>query len=449
MQKTFTANSTTSGLIKLALPIIFASLLQMTYNIVDMFWVGRISSDAVAAVGSATFFINLGTALASIVSMGAVIKISQAVGAKNELQAQKFASASMIMAIGLGLIYTISLFLFSDGLISFFDMNNVWVDQQASLYLRISAIGVIISFINITFTAILNARSKTKLSFRAVLYGNIINLILDPIFIILLDGGVEGAAWATICSRMVSLTYFYAIIYKQQLVRFVFRQIDRVSFTSILVVGFPGAIQRVLFTVIAIVIGKLVSGWGVDAIAAQKIGLQIESITFMIVGGMQQAISIAVGQAYGAKNYTHIDRLYGSALKIVGVVGVFSTILFLTIPSQLVAIFVDNPNTIEIGSNYLIIVGLSQLFMCLEMITGGTYNGQGLTRYSASVSVIFTSLRIPLAIWLGSTELGVNGIWWSIAITSIAKGLTLAGIYRFRAAKLTRMQEQLIIQQQK
>ena len=440
MRKLFTLDDTTQRLIKLALPIILASLLQMTYNITDMFWVGRIGSDAVAAVGSASFFINLGWALSSIVSIGAVVRISQAVGAKKELLSRQYASAAIIMGLIFGLAYTFLLLFFPHELIGFFKMDNIWVNENAAAYLQISSIGVIISFLNITFTAILNARGKTKLSFRAVLYGNIINLILDPLFIILLDGGVEGAAWATILSRLVSLIYFYLIIYKQQLIKFAFRSINFKCFTSLLKIGFPGAIQRVLFTLIAIIIGRLVSGWGVDAIAAQKIGIQIESITFMVVGGVQQAISIVVGQNFGAKNYKYIDRLYISALRVSGVVGLVSTALFIAIPEELVSIFIDNPDTIRIGSQYLMIVGISQLFMCLEMVTGGVYNGQGLTHYSATVSVVFTSLRIPLAIWLSSTSLGVSGIWWSIAISSIIKGITLATMYRFRAAKLSRME---------
>ena len=440
MRKLFTLDDTTQRLIKLALPIILASLLQMTYNITDMFWVGRIGSDAVAAVGSASFFINLGWALSSIVSIGAVVRISQAVGAKKELLSRQYASAAIIMGLIFGLAYTFLLLFFPHELIGFFKMDNIWVNENAAAYLQISSIGVIISFLNITFTAILNARGKTKLSFRAVLYGNIINLILDPLFIILLDGGVEGAAWATILSRLVSLIYFYLIIYKQQLIKFAFRSINFKCFTSLLKIGFPGAIQRVLFTLIAIIIGRLVSGWGVDAIAAQKIGIQIESITFMVVGGVQQAISIVVGQNFGAKNYKYIDRLYISALRVSGVVGLVSTALFIAIPEELVSIFIDNPDTIRIGSQYLMIVGISQLFMCLEMVTGGVYNGQGLTQYSATVSVVFTSLRIPLAIWLSSTSLGVSGIWWSIAISSIIKGITLATMYRFRAAKLSRME---------
>ncbi len=443
MKKIFTLNDTTNSLIKLALPIVLASLLQMAYNITDMFWVGKIGSDAVAAVGSASFFMNLGWAISGIISVGAMVKISQATGAKKALLGHKYASAAMVMAIVLGVVYTLVLLLFSNELIGFFNMDSQWVNENAIAYLRICSIGVVISFINITFTAILNARGKTKLSFRAVLYGNIINLALDPIFILVLDGGVEGAAWATVLSRFVSLVYFYAIIYRQRLVKFAFRYVDKASIMSLLKVGFPGATQRVLFTLIAIVIGRLVSKWGVDAIAAQKLGLQIESITFMLVGGMQQSVSIMTGQAFGANRFKQIDRLYFSSLKIVGVVGVLSTILFIAAPEYLLGIFVTDPKTIEIGSNYLVIVGVSQLFMCLEMVTGGVYNGQGLTKYSATISVVFTSLRIPLAIWLSTTSLGVNGIWWSIAITSIAKGLVSAVMYRFRAAKLSKMEEQL------
>ncbi|MGL5681975.1 MAG: MATE family efflux transporter [Marinifilaceae bacterium] len=436
----FKPNADTHKLIKLALPIVMSSLLQMAYNIIDLFWVGRIGSDAVAAVGSATFFINLGWALSSIVSIGATVRIAQAVGAKDESLSRKYASSGMLMAVVLGLFYTAVLAIGAYPLIMFFDMKSMWVNDNATLYLQISSIGVIISFINLIFTAILNAHGKTKLSFRAVLYGNIINMILDPLFIVLLNMDVEGAAWATVLSRLASLFYFYGVIYKKRLIRFQFRGLNIKEFTSILRIGFPGAVQRVLFTAIAIVIGRIIAGWGSEAIAAQKLGLQIESITFMIVGGMQQSISIMVGQAFGAHQYARIEILYRSALKIVSIVGGLTTILFLAFPTQLIGLFVSDLETVEIGASYLVIVGLSQLFMCLEMVTGGTYNGQGLTQYSATISVVFTSLRIPLALYLGhKTGLGLEGVWWSISITSMVKGIVAAALYRFRYRELKRM----------
>ena len=430
------ANSYTKQLVKLALPVIMSLLLQMTYNLIDLYWVGHISSDAVAAVGSAVFFVHLGVAICSIVSIGTMIKISQAVGAKDVSMQKKYAAASMILGVAIGVIYIGVLFAFSEQLISFLKIEDEWVNEMAVLYLKIIAIGTLISYINIIFTAILNAHGKTKLSFRAVLYGNIINMILDPIFIFVFDWGVAGVAWATIISWLVSFIYFYSIIYKRKLVDFQFKGLKLDTYKSLLKVGSAGAAQRILFTLIAIIIGKIVASFGSDAIAAQKIGLQIESLTFMVVAGIQQSLSIMVGQAYGGGRIIDIKHLYLSALKIGGVVAIITTTLFIIFPDQLISIFVDNPQTVEIGKYYIMIVGISQLFMALEMITGGAFNGQGLTHYSASISITFTILRIPLAIYLSSTSLGIYGVWWSISISSIIKGIVSAIIYKIRYQKL-------------
>lgn len=436
LKKIITANNHTKQLIRLALPVIMSLLLQMAYNMIDLFWVGHISSDAVAAVGSAVFFVHLGVALCCIVSIGAMIRISQSVGAKDVDMQNKYAGASIILGLIIGITYITILFLFSDELISFLKIESVWVNDMAVLYLRTIAIGALVSYFNIIFTAILNAHGKTKLSFKAVLCGNIINLILDPIFIFVFDWGIEGAAWATIVAWVVSFIYFYGIIYRQKLIVFDFKGITLKTCKALLKVGSASAAQRILFTLIAIALGKIVASFGSDAIAAQKIGLQIESLTFMIVAGIQQSLAIMVGQAHGGKRILDIHHLYLSALKIGIVIAVCTTTLFLSFPEQLIGIFVDNPQTIEIGKYYMIIVGISQVFMTLEMITGGAFDGQGLTYYSASISVIFTSMRIPLAIYLCSTSLGIHGVWLSISITSIIKGTVSSIIYRIKYKKL-------------
>jgi len=89
--------------------------------------------------------------------------------------------------------------------------------------------------------------------------------------------------------------------------------------------------------------------------------------------------------------------------------------------------------TIEIGSAYLRIVGFSQLFATLEILTAGAYTGQGLTKYPATVSIVFTTMRIPLALLLGkSMGMGIDGVWWSISLTSVIKGIVLYLLYRKR-----------------
>jgi Na+-driven multidrug efflux pump len=188
---------------------------------------------------------------------------------------------------------------------------------------------------------------------------------------------------------------------------------------------------------ISIVVARIIAEWGPGAIAVQKIGVQIEAITYMFTGGLMQAMSIMVGQNYGAGNLKSVHRGYQAGLKIAMGIGAVSSILFFTIPSLLFSVFLPEAESIEMGKDYLIILGLSQVFMCIEMITAGAYNGLGKTKVPAAVSVILTSLRIPLAYVLGMyTFLGLNGVWLSISVSSILKGLVLFYLFYRTRQKL-------------
>lgn len=445
MQIALPMKAETRQLVKLALPIILSSLLHMTYGIIDMVWVGHLGSEAVAAVGTAGFYLKLGWALSSVITMGAMVLVSHNVGSDNKQALQSYIATAANTILAMGLLYSLVMFLMPQYLIGFFQIQSQAVIEMAESYLKISSAAVVLSFLNLLFTAILNAHGKTKLSFRSALYGNIINIILDPIFIMLLQWGVEGAAWASVIAQAGSSLYFFYVIYKKRLITFNWFHFCWQHLGKMIKIGSSVAIQRILFTLIAIILGRIVASWGTDAIAAQKLGLQIESISFMLMGGMMQASSIMTGQSYGAGNYERIRTIYRSGMKTSAWIGLFATLLFVAFPNQLLSLFVNDPDTIKIGSSYLIIVGLSQLFMSLEMLTAGAYNGQGLTKYPASVSIIFTSLRIPLALLLSTkTTLGIMGIWWSISITSMLKGVVLYLLYRRREAKLLEIEKETI-----
>ncbi len=434
------SDTKTQELVKLALPIVMSLFLQLTYNIIDLYWVGRINSEAVAAIGSSVFFIHLGYSIFSIVAIGASVKIAQAVGAKDHVLKQSYVSASLILAILIGGLCIAGLFLFPNQCIALLDIESVAVNEMAVNYLKIIAFGMFFAFANNLYTSILNAHSLTKLSFMSVLIGNIANIILDPIFIFVLDMGVEGAAWATNVSLVLSFVYFQIIVNKRKLIDFKLEKYQQKTYASLVGVGSAGAIRHILFTLIAIAIGNIIASFGSEAIAAQKIGLQIEGLTFMLVIGISQGLGIMVGHAYGAKKYTDIKHLYLIALKIGALIAVPFTLLFLLLPHQLISLFVTDTATVEIGASYLIIVGISQVFMMMEIIAGGAFNGQGLTHYTAAISIVFTSLRIPLAIFLCTTSLGVAGIWWSISITSIIKGVVAVVLFNYKYKQLVAKQ---------
>ncbi len=437
MGNLFKANdSKTQRLMQLAMPIVLSLLLQFTYNTIDLFWVGKLGSQAVASVGSAVFFIHLAYSIFSMVTIGASVKIAHSVGAKDIITTKNYISAALVLGAITGGLCTVALLLFPEACISILNIDDATVNQIAVKYLKINAIGIILAFVNQLFTAILNAHGLTKISFRSVLLGNIANIILDPIFIFGLGWGVEGAAWATVVSWVISLVYFIIVIKKQNLLSFNIEAFQRKIYSSLLLVGSAGAIRHILFTIIAIAIGTIIARFGPEAIAAQKIGLQIESLSFMILIGLSQGLGIMVGHAFGAKKYQDISHLYRIAIKMGGIIAILTTLLFVLLPETLTSLFVSDPFTIEIGVNYLIIVGISQLFMMIELITGGAFNGQGLTHYTAAISIIFTALRIPLAIYLCSTPLGLSGVWWSISLTSIIKGLVSYFIFQYKYKQL-------------
>ncbi|MCK4503725.1 MAG: MATE family efflux transporter, partial [Desulfuromonadales bacterium] len=373
----------------------------MAYNLTDMIWVGRLGSNAVAAVGSAGFYLHLAWALISILIIGANIKISQSVGAKKQYSWGRFATTAVWGAVFLAFIYVLFLFSFAGDLIGFFRLQDVAIEQTAQSYLLISAGGILFSFLSMLFGAILNAHGLTTISFKAMVTGTLINVILDPILIFWAGLGVQGAAIATIIAQLVVVIYFGKYFLTSKKAFFTGGWLSLHGLKKMVLVGAPVSIQRIVFTLISIVLARIIAEWGPQAIAVQKIGVQIEAITYMFTGGLMQAMRIMVGQSFGARDIVRIGLIYQAGLKVAIGIGLVSSLLFLAVPGLLFSVFLQEPESIEMGKDYLMILGLSQIFMCIEMITAGAYHGMGLTRISATVSVIFTSLRIPLAYALG------------------------------------------------
>ncbi|WP_253199492.1 MATE family efflux transporter [Clostridium tagluense] len=182
--------------------------------------------------------------------------------------------------------------------------------------------------------------------------------------------------------------------------------------------------QSGVFTVIGMIIARILSQWGSTPIAVQSVGSQIESITWMTAGGFQTALSAFVGQNFGAKKWDRIYKGYFISLAIISIIGTITSCLLIFFPSPIFSIFISEKAVIKDGIVYLRILGVSQLFMCIEMTTAGAFNGLGRTMPPSIVGIVLNVLRIPGALLL-SMFLGLSGVWWSISISSMLKGLIL------------------------
>ena len=194
------------------------------------------------------------------------------------------------------------------------------------------------------------------------------------------------------------------------------------------------ATQRIIFTLVNIVIARIIAGFGDNAIAAQKIGLQIESVSYMVIGGLNGAISGFTGQNFGAREYGRVNDGYKTTLKIGTIYSIGVTIVFIMFSKELARAFVNNNSTVIMASNYLKILGLSQFFSMIEMVSNGVFTGMGKPKIPAIISIIFTTARIPIAL-VFINYFGLNGIWLSFAISSVLKGITAISIYRLKVYK--------------
>lgn len=416
----------------LALPIMATSLIQMAYNLIDMLWIGRIGSAAVAAIGAAGMYMWLSNGLATLAKMGGQVKVAHALGAKREEEAAEYAQSalqlSLIFGIGFGLISVVA----ATPMISFFKLNSAAVIADAEIYLQITCGGVVFSFLNQVFTGILTAMGNSRVTFVATTIGLVFNIVLDPALIFGLGPlpamGVVGAALATVFSQVIVTAIFVVIAYKDHVVLrkiHLLKSFHKESMVQIIRIGFPIGVQSMFFTAISMIIARMVAGFGDAAVAVQKVGSQIESISWMTAEGFGAAVSAFMAQNLGAGSKERIIKGYRVAIGLEIVWGILCTVLLIVFPDYIFKIFITEKEILPMGVDYLKILGVAQFFMCIELTTAGAFTGLGKTIPPSITSIVLSAVRIPIASVLVAGGMGLNGIWWSITISCILKGIVM------------------------
>lgn len=181
--KDLTQGPILGNLIRLSLPIIGTSFMQMAYNLTDMMWLGRMGSEAVAAVGAASFFSWFGTSLLLITRIGAEVGVSQSIGRRNAGEAASYARHAMVWALILTTIYMVITISLAPQLLGVLNLQSTTVKADATLYLRIISFGFIATFLNPTFQGTYNGAGNSRQPFWYLLAGLLTNMVLDPLLI--------------------------------------------------------------------------------------------------------------------------------------------------------------------------------------------------------------------------------------------------------------------------
>lgn len=440
MEGNLTKGPILKTLTKLAIPIMASSFLGTLYNITDMAWIGLLGSKAVAGIGVGGMFTWLSQGFASMARMGGQVQVAQCVGRGDKEKAHGYAQAAVQLATVMGLVYALVVLIFTKQMIGFFKLEDPEAYAAAFVYTKIACGLIVFSFLSVTLTGIYTAQGDSKTPFYANLIGLATNMILDPLLILgpgpLPKLGAAGGAIATVTAQFIVMSIMILGIVKQKKENVLkgitlFTKIPAEYLNGICKIGIPTAIQGMAYCVISMVITRMVSAFGAEAIATQRVGGQIESISWNTADGFATALNAFIAQNYGAGEMGRVKKGYRASQWTVGIWGIFITLLFVGVPRPIANIFFHEPKAIATAVDYLIIVGFSEAFLCIETTTVGALSGLGRTHLCSVISIIFTSARIPLAIILGGTSLGLNGIWWALSSTSIVKGVLFVIVFQW------------------
>lgn len=439
---------TTGGILNklfvIALPVMGTQLIQMSYNLTDMFWLGRLSNgtEAVAASGTCGLFLWLSMSLLMMGRMGAEIGVSQNLGRGDAAAARGYGENAVMLSALLGVLFGLVLFFLRSPLIGLFAIREAKVVSSAESYLAIVSIGIPFSFVTAALVGCFNGSGNSRVPFYINAIGLVTNMALDPLFIFGFGMGVAGAAIATVIAQGVSLMLMAMAVCRsasRPFGSFRFFTKPGVQFLKqIFRWSTPISAESAFFTIMTMITTSMVSPFGQDALAVGRIGSQIESLTWLIGGGYGSALVAFMGQNCGAGLWSRIHRGFKLSLWAMVTWGIMVTLLLWFLGGDLFRFFLPDPGIQQLGIMYLRILAFCQIPQCLEAVSSGTFKGIGQTLPPSIVSVATNVLRVLLA-WLFVNIWGVLGVWIAISLTALLRGLSSMIWYLLRARRQPRI----------
>ena len=418
-------------LFKLAVPSILSMFIQSMYNVVDSIFVARISEDALAALSLAFPIQMTLIAVAVGTGVGASSLISRLLGQGNLQRAQNTANHVLLLALVYGTAAALVGIFLPNRLIGMFTDDPLLIDY-GTRYIWIILVGATAMFIPMIANSILRGEGNTFVPMVTMLIGSIMNIILDPLFIFgygfFPEMGIEGAAAATVLSRVISGSFIVFMLFKgDNQVKITFRGFkpDLSILKGIYQVGFPAVLMQVLASVMVGGLNTILAGYSSTAIAAMGIYFRLQSFVFMPVFGLNQGYLPIVGYNFGYNNAQRVKDHEG------GLPGGFAfTVLgffiFQVFPRQLIMLFGDSPELLDIGVKALRTISLAFPVIGPAIVGGTTFQavGKGMPSLILSFARQIVIL-LPLAFLLGRIG-GHNLIWYAFPIAELAAAVWMA-----------------------
>jgi putative MATE family efflux protein len=425
----------------LAGPVFVSRALHTLYGVAATAWMGRVGSDALAAVSTGFFASWTIHAVGDLLVAGVTALVSQSVGARRDAVAGRAGATGIMLAVVLGAALGIAGYFAAPHLFALL-FDDPAIESMGATYLSLLSLLAPVLFLVFTFESIFRACGDTRTPMIVLGAGSILNLILDPLLI--LGWGpfprleVRGAVLAlAISESLVLLAYGVLAARRRVPLPIPWRGVlegsafDLAHARRIVTIGVPHAVTGALFSAIYLFLSRVTGTFGAIPLAALGVVNRLESLNYLTSVAMGMGVAAMVGQNLGGGRLDRAERAAHRGALLITVVTGAMTVVFFVAAEPIVRVFTPGDEAVRVGAHFLRIVALSQVFMGWEIVYGGAFTGAGNTLPPMVAALVTSTIRVPAAFALASPErLGASGVWWTISLTCVVRGLAIMGWFR-------------------
>lgn len=416
------------ALIRMSIPTIISQLITLIYNMADTWFIGRAGNPYMVAASSLvlTVFLMAG-ALGNLFGVGGGSLVVRLLGSRDEVEARRAASWTLTVSAGAAVVFSLACLIFMDPLLRLLGASDQTIGYARQYLLFVVVIGGVANVVNTTMSFMIRNVGYAREAAFGLSMGGVLNIALDPLFMfVILPNGyqVMGAGIATMLSNVASLIYF-VLVYRRirnDSVLEIPRRLEKIRSTSrkdILSIGVPAALSVFLFDLTNIVINRLSASHGDLELAAIGIVQKVERLPLNIGIGICLGMIPLIGYNYASGNFKRMKAFF-TAARIGGLtVAAFSVVLYYVFADRLIGAFINNDETVRLGTEFLRARCFATPFMFLSFNMVNFMQAVNRGRESFALAAIRQiGLNIPI-LFIMNALFGMTGIVWTQATADI------------------------------
>lgn len=423
-------------ILSMALPMVISMMVNSLYNIIDSYFVAKISENAMTALSLVYPIQNMVTAVTIGFAIGINAVIAFYLGAQENEQADSAATHGIVLNTLHGVILTVLCLTIMPVFLKMFTSDQETI-ELGMRYSNIVFLFAIVIALSVSFEKIFQSVGKMTVSMISMLSGCIANIILDPIMIFGLGPipamGIEGAALATGIGQVLTLIIYIAVYLLRPIparIRFKNMKIEKEMITKLYSIGIPATLNMALPSLLISALNSILAVYSQTYVLVLGIYYKLQTFLYLSANGIIQGIRPLVGYNYGAGEHKRVHKIYTTTLMLTGIIMAAGTVICMAFPGHLIGLFTSSPATIQTGVIALRLISIGFIASSVSVTSSGALEGLGMGMPSLLISLCRYMIMIIPTAFLLSRLMGAVGVWHAFWVAELFTAIISYTIYR-------------------